>query len=438
MRVQRKSLPKVALKSVGCRTNQEEVGSLLSGLVVNGYTIVDKVEDAEVVIVNTCSVTSCSEAKTRRLIGTIASSAPRSRILVTGCYAQQRPEDVHRQTGVHWVVGNTRKRDILTILEHEDGGIFHEPFESARLSVPKIDYSLPPWRANRTRYPLKIQEGCDFRCAYCIVPFVRGPSRSAPFGQIIDECKQSIDAGYKEIVLTGTHIGQYRSDTDESLVTLLERLLRMDGDYRIRLSSFDPRDLSPVLLQLLGEHRGVCDHLHVSFQSLCPDVLKMMNRPYSDFDTMLEMMVTFRKRYPFAGLGSDFIVGFPGETDAMFRRTLEGIHEIGFSYAHVFRYSSRPGTKAVQLSGAVTESVKKERSEQLRSVVDESRKAFITTAATRPHRLLVETTKPVRGITSNYLRVELPGTDGMQRNSWLDIKLKGLVRGRYCIGEVVV
>ena len=426
---------RVLIRSIGCRTNQEEMTALQFEFQEKGIRIVCSVEDADVIIVNTCSVTSCSESKTRRFLKAISSGAPEARILVTGCLAQQKPFELSSIGGVHWVVGNTFKHLIPVIVQEEDGGIFHGAFKDKTESFRDFRPVIPSAKSgSRTRFPVKIQEGCDYRCAYCIVPFLRGPSRSASEDDILKTLKTAIDSGYKELVLTGTHIGQYSGK--QSLAGLINKILNIGGDFRVRLSSLDPRDLTDELLELIGKEPRVCDHLHISFQSLDETVLKLMDRPYKDFDRLLGTVVEFRKAFPRAGLGADLIVGYPGESECMFDIMLQRAALIGFSYAHVFRYSPRPGTRAALSGEKISETIKSERSLALRRVISESRSNFLRSNEGIRCRIIVESEFPVRGLTSNYLHVEVPSIR-VERNSWLYVELKNREQGRYCIAEPV-
>jgi len=414
----------IALASIGCRTNQEEIESLRAALAGTGFTIVDNYNKADAVVVNTCSVTSHTEAKVRRLLASISRQAPAAKILVTGCMAQQRGRALLAGR-VSWVVGNALKKEIPALLR-KPGGVFIDKTGTAALPV-SAGLCLPG-ESGRTRFLLKIQEGCGNSCAYCIVPSLRGPSRSAAEDDLVAACRRVLDAGYKEIVLTGTHIGRYHG----GLLLLVERLLRLDGDFRFRLSSLDPAELSDDLLALAGGGSKLCDHLHISLQSLSADVLSRMKRPFEKLEKTIERLIAFHGRFPGAGLGADFIVGFPGETDAMFEATLRNAEKIGFSYAHIFRFSARPGTAAAAMSPKIPEAVKRERSERLRAAVEESRKKFIASQKDVQRRIIVEQERPVRGVTSNYLSIEIPGASAPY-NSWLDVVIEGTMgSGRFC------
>lgn len=428
---------KVAIKSIGCRTNQEEMVTLRIQLEKNGYAFTDSIHEADFVIVNSCAVTASTESKTRRLLSALSSSTPQAKILITGCLAQQKPSELKALKNVHWVVGNTFKNDIVSIIAQDDG-VFHDSFNSTTTSLD-LDTSevASPFDENgKTRFPLKIQEGCNFRCSYCIVPSLRGPSRSASFGSVLDLCKKAVTAGYKEIVFTGTHIGQFGDGVDAGLERLLNEICRLDGDFRVRLSSLDPRDVSDELLDLIVNNDRICDHLHISFQSLSTKVLGLMKRPYGNIPVMLQRLKDFRSVMPFAGIGADFIVGHPGETDSDFQESIDTIRQIGFSYAHIFRYSLRPGTDAAVMSNQVAECVKTSRSGILQTVIDESRNCFLKKIDGITKRIIVESENPVRGLTSNYIHVEIPLCKA-RRNEWLTVRLESLRQGRYCLAEPV-
>jgi len=417
----------VALMSIGCRTNQEEMSTLRAELLADGYSIVDEAADAGIIIVNTCSVTSFTESKTKRLINSLSREAPNARILVTGCFAQQHGEALLKYANVAWVVGNGDKHKIVDIIK-STGGVYLSDINSGN-NFFGDGAVLSPDESGRTRFSIKIQEGCDYRCAYCVVPSLRGPSRSVPADRLIDIFKRAVDKGYKEIVLTGTHIGQYQY----GLESLLEKFLKISGDYRIRLSSLDPRDLTDSLAAEVGAGGRICDHLHVSVQSLCAGVLSRMDRPYSDIDALAARLRAFRAKYPYAGLGADFIVGHPGETDAMFEATLRGAAEIGFSYGHVFRYSKRGGTKSAQAPDQISEAVKTSRSAALRTALGESREKFLSGLFGRPFSIIVENKNPTRGVGGNYIKVEVPQT-AAPKNSWMRVAL--LTGGvGYCTGK---
>jgi threonylcarbamoyladenosine tRNA methylthiotransferase MtaB len=431
------TLPAVALHSIGCRTNQEEMVTLSAELARHGYRTVDSISDASIIIVNTCSVTGETESKTRRMLRSISREAPHARILVTGCLAQQRPEELAAMEGVAWVVGNGSKHLIDAIINRKDPGIFHAPMEqTAGEELPLPVVPLNPAEGKffrRTRFPVKIQEGCDFRCSYCIVPSLRGPSRSAPVSAVVEACTRAVEAGYKELVLTGTHIGQYRNQGVD-LFSLAGRLAGIPGDFRIRFSSLDPRDCTAPLLDLIGAGGRFCSHVHVSLQSCSAPVLDAMQRPADVTLECVDRLAAFRMRFPAAGIGADIITGFPGETDAQFDETCRHLERIGLTYVHTFRFSPRPGTPAAIMRGKVPEAQKAKRGARVRAIAAAGAGVFLERIRSTPQRIIVETRHPVRGITSNFIHVEIPECS-LDRNSWLDVLVTGPHAGKYVFAK---
>jgi threonylcarbamoyladenosine tRNA methylthiotransferase MtaB len=388
----------------------------------------DTVDNSDIIIVNSCAVTAETESSAGRLLSSFARLAPGAQVLVTGCLAQLSGERLREShPNVAWVVGNGFKKDIPALLATCREGVFIDRIKKGILDISGAVGS--PGDGGFTRFPIKIQEGCDASCAYCIVPRLRGPSRCAPAPAIIGRCRQAIDAGYKEIVIAGTHIGQYCDDSGTRLWPLLEQLLLLDGDFRLRLSTLDPGELSDDLLGAVGSSPKMCAHLHLSMQSFSPEMLLAMNR--REQGTAVKRLFDFRAQYPHAGLGVDLIVGFPGETETMFQMTLDRTAALGCSYGHVFRFSARPKTAAAALPGQLPEEVKTIRSRKLRAVIDESRGRFIQNQAGTRHRIIVEQGSVVRGVTSNYLSVEVLSCQ-VFHNEWLDVILDGTAAGLRC------
>ena len=245
-----------------------------------------------------------------------------------------------------------------------------------------------------------------------------------PFDRIVTVFTKAVQAGYKEIVLTGTHIGQYSDGSHAGLEALVEKLANVSGDFRIRLSSLDPRDLSDSLMEMAGSHPRLCRHLHLSVQSLSPAVLENMGRPLAEHDKFVSRLVSFRQRFPLAGLGGDFIVGFPQETEEQFEETCRAVISCGFTFGHVFRYSRRPGTPAASMPRQVDGKEKNRRSARLRNLLDERRCLFVKSTEGAVQRIVVETKTPAAGLASNYLRVEVPGHSAPV-NTWLDVMVTG-------------
>jgi len=428
---------RIALVSTGCRTNQVEINSLHSELLRKGHSIEKGYNSAEIIIINTCSVTGNTEAKTRRFIRHIAKENPNANILVTGCLAQQKPEELLKIEGVLWVVGNSHKTAIPDILMTRNKGIYCTSSITSSDPVTLLpDNILQSVESPQTRFSMKIQEGCNFKCSYCIVPLLRGASRSVKKEIILLQCLKAIESGYKEIVLTGTHIGQYSDSISYILTDLINDILKIPGDFRLRLSSLDPRDCTDNLLELFSCEEKLCKHIHLSIQSMSQEVLSGMNRLYKGYDLFIDRIDSFMRKNPDTAIGGDFITGFPGESTAMFEINLEMIQKTGFAYGHLFRYSKRPGTVAATFKNQVPEKEKSERSNIIRKVLSELRKKFIATQTGEiVHRIIVEKDDPVQGITSNYIRVEIPDIK-INKNEWYNVFLKHYIcDGNYCIGE---
>lgn len=409
----------VALHSLGCRTNQQEMLALAAQLELHGYTVVGCPEDAERIVVNTCCVTAVAESKTRRALRRLARRAPRARILVTGCMAQHAPHSLATIEQVDWVVCNSRKDDIPGILAGPPTVISAPPTGAPSPGIYPRDRR--PREGGRTRFFVKIQEGCSHRCAYCIVPTVRGPSRSVPTEMVERSCEAAIRAGVKEIVLTGTHIGQY-AHTNTDVVQLVRRVLALGDDCRVRLSSLDPRELTDNLLALVCEHPRVCEHLHLSVQSLAPSVLHAMGRGGRNADSLVSRLAALRARVPDLALGGDFIVGFPTENAADFERTCECVRTAAFTHGHVFRFSRRPGTPAGELEDRVGDTERKRRSAVLLQLLHDMHGQFVQTQLGRTQRVLIEKSNPCRGLSANYLRVGLGEAD-MAPNQLVTVRI---------------
>lgn len=429
---------KVVLKSVGCRTNQEEMEALGNRLLNDGYFLVDKEKDADIIILNTCSVTGHTESKTKRLINSFSRKNPKAKIMLTGCLAQQSPHELMESSNVGWVVGNTRKSEIPKILENCNEGLFYSIFDESEAEVADFfDENSNPATSGRTRYSLKIQEGCDFSCSYCIVPALRGPSRAVKKEKVLNDCKRAVESGFKEIVITGTHIGQYSDGDDYNFVSILKDILSVPGFFRIRLSSLDPREFSGELLEFIISEDRICDHLHISMQSLSSTVLERMHRTYTGFDQFKKRVKQFKNCRPKAALGGDFIVGFPGETEEEFTKTLKEVSSIGFNYGHVFRYSIRPGTAAEEMGDQISDIVKKERSEKLRELLEKAHDKFLKSQVGSVTNIISEKEEPLSGLTSNYVRVVLEGVKG-SKNIWVNTRITEADRVRNCcMGKIL-
>jgi threonylcarbamoyladenosine tRNA methylthiotransferase MtaB len=340
-------------------------------------------DDADVVVVNTCTVTARADQESRQWIRRLARTRPGARIVVTGCYAQRAPEELRALPGVSLVLGTAEREEIAAWLPAS-----RAPAHPGAGERPPIDVAVAPARARRaiaastptafgrTRALLKVQDGCDSFCTYCIVPYVRGRARSLAVSVILDQARRLLDAGFHELVLTGADLGSYGDDRTERprLAALIEALLALGASHRVRLSSIEPHKVPPELIDLLGTEPRLCRHLHLPLQSGSAAVLRAMRRAYEP-GAYARLVERAASRGPM-GIGADVIVGFPGEGEAEFEETVSFVRSLPLSYLHVFRYSPRPGTASVRGERGVSVAVARERSERLRRMGDEMERRF--------------------------------------------------------------
>lgn len=398
----------VAFYTLGCKANQLETSTLATGFQDQGWNIVPFDEAAEVYVVNTCTVTERSDQESKRIIRRARLSNPEARIAVTGCYAQVSPDELAVLDGVSFVIGNNFKDQLVRIVQDTP------PSDKPLVQVSEIDKSRIMEGASsaaidRTRGSLKIQDGCDYKCTYCIIWEARGLSRSLPVEDIRLQLKRMIDEGFKEIMLTGINIGQYEHDGAD-LADLLSELIQLDGTFRLRLTSLDPMEVSDKLIDVVADSNGkICPHFHLSAQSAEDYVLKRMGRRHHVAD-MLRVCETIAAKIPQASVGSDIIVGFPGETEERFEATFEALKHTYMNYFHVFSYSKRKGTPAATFPDQVPEREKKARAQKLRALSDEKNLAYRQRFVGQTLAVIVEESEPgepLKGMSENYLKVHI-------------------------------
>jgi threonylcarbamoyladenosine tRNA methylthiotransferase MtaB len=418
----------VAFRTFGCKLNQAETASLVREFEERGYRVVPCDGNADVFVLNSCTVTARSDAKCRQAIRHVLRKNPRTTVIVTGCYSQVASEEVRRIPGVDYVVGTQEK---LRLFDHFEGP---GKRRHARVSVSSVLGSADAVSRegnyeDRTRAFLKIQDGCDHGCAYCIVPLARGSSRSVALDVILDQTQSLIDRKFKEIVLTGVHIGKYGHDLEagSSLATLLLRMLRLDGVGRIRLSSLDPEEIDEGLLECIAaDSEKICRHFHVPLQSGCDAVLSRMRRRYTadEYRAKIDTIVT---RFGDVGLGTDVIVGFPGETEEFFEETYRFIEELPFTYLHVFPYSRRKGTEADLFEDQVEPRVRMERAKTLRGLAKKKKEECSVKWGGRVVQVLFEGREDgewMAGFSGEYFRVQVPYAEGL-KNRILSVRIEG-------------
>ena len=400
----------VAIRTQGCKLNQADSDMLARRFAAAGYRLVQSPAEADVFVLNTCTVTSTADSKARQALRAAARANPHALIVATGCYAQRSRDELSQVEGVSLVVGNTEKAElpamVTALLEQRNTGANSHPRVSSAL-----DYSVQP-AANirRNRSMVKIQEGCDQVCAYCIVPKVRGRERSIPPESLVEQINQRVAEGCLEVVLTGTQLGTYGFDIPGATLTrLLERILAETAVPRLRVSSLQPQEINPRLLELWQDPR-LCRHFHIPLQSGSDRILEMMRRRYTT-GLFAEKVDLVRNTVPGSGVTADLIAGFPGETEAEFQESLAFATSMAFSDMHIFPYSPRPGTSAVYLSGPVSQPVKKARTTQLLAMAKEGFEAFRSYQLGQTHPVLWESSTRQdgglkwRGLTGNYIRV---------------------------------
>ncbi len=403
---------RIALDTVGCKLNQAEVELIAKQLTEAGYRLVPAVDEADIYIVNTCTVTHIADSKCRRLFRAAHSRNPGARLVAIGCYAERATQELTRIGGVDLVLSNEEKTKLVPLLE-----------ESGYLSLPLGLSGQPSCRDTgwRTRAFIKIQDGCRSSCAYCIVPLVRRKEESLPLDHIISEVNQRVTGGYREIVLTGTKIGSYHRG-GANLKGLMVRILAETGVDRLRLSSLQPQEISHDLISLWQDGR-LCRHFHLSLQSGSDGMLGRMRRRYSieDYRSAVSLI---RELVPEAAITTDIMVGFPGETEAEFHDSGEFCRQMEFARVHVFPYSPRPGTEATRLPCHISANIKKARSQKMLALARESMSSF-------NHRFLGRTLTVLwedqsggiwSGLTDNYIKVYTESNDDLT-NRLLPVKL---------------
>ena len=404
--------PRVAIDSLGCKLNQAEIQALSRQLAGAGYTLVKPTDKADIYILNTCTVTHVADRKSRHLLRLARRRNPSVRLVAIGCYAERSPNELAGIEGVELVLGNRQKRDVLKLLG--DAG------------SPAITVSAPADKNRRTRAFVRVQDGCRNSCAYCIVPLVRSTEETVPVKKVVGTVGELTANGCREVVLTGTEIGTY-DDKGIKLQGLLERILAETDIARLRLSSLQPPEISPGLIELWQDSR-LCPHFHLSLQSGSDAILKRMKRRY-DSAGYRRVVSLIREYVPDAAITSDVIVGFPGETDAEFQETLDFCQEMRFARIHVFPYSPRPGTTAANMPEQVPDKVKKERSQQMLTLANESTEHFQQQYPGKIMEVLWEQKAGGvwSGLTGNYIRVYTKSR-GNLANQLTDVKLERVYR----------
>lgn len=443
--------PTVAFATLGCKVNQYDTEAMIARFRERGYSIVDFDGEADVYVVNTCTVTGRGAAKSRQLIRQATRRNPEATVVVAGCYPQTDADEVMAIPGVSLALG-TRDRDRVVDLV-EEARRSPEPIKAVEniWQVREFEEDSILEFSGRTRAAVKIQEGCTQFCTYCIIPYARGPVRSRRPESVVEECRRLAEAGFKEIVLTGIHLGSYGRDLNQrvgraggngeaqgpvTLASVVEMLLPIPGLERIRLSSLEPGHITDRLIELMASEPKVCRHFHLSLQSGSDDVLRRMRRGYTAGD-YLATVERIRREIPEIGLSTDIMVGFPGETEENFRETIELAREAAFSRIHIFQFSRRKGTPAADYPDQVPNRVKEERAHRLAELGSELSLAFHKQFLGREVEVLVEEESGqegvLEGLTDNYIRVRFPGP-AERKNTLSMVRIAG-VDSEGAVGE---
>ena len=430
-------MPKFSITTLGCKVNQAESEAIAQDLLDSEWSLTDDCENAELCVVNTCTVTQKASMQSRQAIRKAIRANPEARIIVTGCYAQTAPREINKIDGVDTIVGHDQKLNISRLFP----GDGDETLESEGSSVSRIRnqgrFQLMPTAtsAARTRPFLKIQDGCNAFCTYCIVPYARGRSRSMPPDNVLQSIEKLGGAGFHEVVLTGIHLGAYGHDLAPAtnFAGLMARIENKKPIDRVRISSIEPFELTEEIIQLVAASDIFCRHFHIPLQSGDNGILKKMGRPYSRQD-FKKIINSIHRVMPDAAIGVDTLIGFPGESEAAFEKTYELIADLPVSYLHVFPFSSRPGTAAAKLPNKLDPPVIKARCERIRKLGHQKRWQFYGRFTGQSLPVLIETKRDgstglLKGMSSNYLPVLVDGDDDLQ-NKIVDVKIENLQGSR--------
>ena len=434
---------KVALHTLGCKLNFSETSTIGNQFLNNGFDIVgfeestsSKKESADIYVFNTCTVTENAERECRQLVRRALRKNPEAFVIVTGCYAQLRPQEIAAIKGVDAVLGSNEKFKLFSIInnfEKRDLACTHvSPIEE----LNEFGYAHSTDADSRTRAYFKIQDGCDYNCSFCTIPLARGKSRSMNPDKVISEFQELLHQGYKEIILTGVNVGDYGNNFDTNLFSLLKKMILVPGDFRIRISSIEPNLLSDDILDLTSDSEKLCNHFHIPLQSASKKILKLMQRRYK-VEQYQNLIFKAKDKIKDLGIGIDVIVGFPGETEEDFLETYNFLNELPVSYLHVFTYSERPDTQAIKLPGTVDVFERKQRNSMLRILSEKKRHQFYREMIGKELRVLFESENNngiIKGFSSNYVKVK-NNFEPSLINKFCNVKIEN-IEGNTCEGEI--
>ena len=414
---------KAAYYTLGCKLNFAETSTLGQALKEAGVRTVRKGEQADICVVNTCSVTEVADRKCRQAINRLVKNHPDAFVVVTGCYAQLKPERIADIEGVNLVVGAEQKGEILALIEKHfaevETQVLHTPMKEIRSFAPSCS------RGDRTRYFLKVQDGCDYFCTYCTIPYARGRSRNGSIASLVEQAERVAAEGGKEIVITGVNIGDFGKTTGESFFDLVKALDAVEGIQRYRISSIEPNLLTDEIIDYVAQSRAFMPHFHIPLQSGCDEVLKLMHRRY-DTALFANRIAHIKQVMPDAFIGVDVIVGTRGEVEEYFDEAYRFLQGLNVTQLHVFSYSERPGTQALKIEHKVSPDEKHRRSQLLLNLSDEKTETFYARHIGREATVLLEHPKPgqpFHGFTDNYVRVEVADAPAHMDNQLVRVRL---------------
>ncbi len=398
----------VALHTLGCKLNFSETSTIGNQFLKNGFSVVDMKEKADVYVFNTCTVTEGAEKECRQLVRRVLRNNPNAYIIVTGCYAQLRADEISAIDGVDAVLGSNEKFEIFSILKDFEKKDLSCVYVSPNDELNKFGLASSTDADTRTRAYFKIQDGCDYKCTFCTIPLARGKSRSMEPLLAVEKFTRLVKQGYKEIILTGVNVGDYGKLYGLSFYDLLKKLVNVNGEFRIRISSIEPNLLTDEIISLTAESDKICKHFHIPLQSGSNTILKSMQRRYTAEDYS-EVILKAKIKIPVVGIGVDVITGYPGETENEFMETYNFLLELPVSYLHVFTYSERPDTKAITLQNSIDPAERKRRNKMLRILSDKKKIYFYNQMIGKNLDVLFESGNEdgtIKGFSSNYVRVQ--------------------------------
>ena len=418
---------KAALHNLGCKVNAYETEAMQELLEQNGYEIVPFKEGADVYIINTCTVTNIADRKSRQMLHKARKMNPDAVVVATGCYVQARGEDIDPCVDI--VVGNNKKKDLIAILDEYYANRQEVQKELIDINHEKeYEEMQVTHTAEHTRAYIKVQDGCNQFCSYCIIPYARGRVRSRNLENVLEEVRTLAASGYKEVVLTGIHLSSYGIDTGDSLLELIQKVHEIDGIHRIRLGSLEPRIITEEFASAIAALPKMCPHFHLSLQSGCNATLKRMNRRYSAEEYM-EKCNLLREHFQNPALTTDVIVGFPGETEEEFAESMDFVDRVNFYETHIFKYSRRAGTKAADMPDQIPEEIKAERSAKLIELGHKKQSAYEEKLLGTTQEVLMEEAVMTKdgiyqvGHTKEYVKIGLKTEENLS-NQLINVKIE--------------